>query len=582
MLEASEATVDRFEEILLIPLRVRPSGPLEEVRRSADVPLGILLDRYQRILTGRDSTACDDQDPSGWVVQDGYFQPHEELATRLGLSREKRYAEFVYFHPFIQKMLFAEGSQVRVLVRHDITGLAVKLDEETPAIRLRVPRIQMFLFPADVAVVAVQIRAEDRLPFNAVLRLLNTVRRIFPPYFDAGRPGQCPARLTWLHRDPATDCADWSSNFEAVQDFTRTALENRVQPMARHWRTLLVANRRHDTPPHAGGEDDQLTFEPFEDDRAPLMAFVPMSTGEELRRQDQVRLALLEEPSTSGLGYPYGQAFLTDFETRHCYDRFYDPPRFTTRYFLTSYNFTLLGHQGDSFFGEIVRGHFSQHYFAMVLIAQAQKASLLVFWDRLAEISRRYSAEEASEMSRTRLRADLKCLIGDFADFTGRMWFSEISNQVQPTELFEKYTEHLGTRRLYGEVKDQIGLMREVQLAADAEDHVQFEKQSAIVQTRFTQLQDRWFPLLLATGILGMDGAFANFPDWLLKHGFYIETGPWNKIPFEFPARLALLLALWYLFGCAVRLRPEFRLFGKKGEGERNNPPPEVINRQGR
>lgn len=562
MLEASETTVEGFEEILMLPIRLCPLGSLEKARGSADLSPQQLLTRYVGVVTrpiGEDKGP--EAEKAGWQAQPGYFEPGGSLAGRLGLSDELRYAEFVYFHPFIQKILFKADSAVRVLAREDIVAMEVELEGGKPALRLAVPRIQMFLFPMDVAIVAVQIRAAGRLPLDVVLRLLNSVRRTFPPFFDdKGRAGQCPERVRWIGRDGPMG-GDWISDFDVPGAFLKSVLPtdrsvNRAQPLAQHWLALLrplLAPVHH---PQVAADAETLGFSPFEDDRMPVMAFVPVAGGEELRRQDQVRLALLEDPSRFGLAYPYGQRFLEDFETRYCYDRFYEPPRFTTRYFLTGYSFTVMGRREDWFFRELVRSHFAQHYFVMVLIAQVQKAALLVFWERLAEISGRYANEQAGPESRARLRSDLKCLIGDFADFAARFWFSEVSNQVQPTELFDRYSEHLGTKRLFAEVKEQIELMREVQMAADAEEHAEFEKQSAALQNRFTQLQDWWFPLLLATGILGMDGAFADISKWFFERGFYIKTGSWNPIPYEFWVRIGLLLLLWRACAWAVRHLP--------------------------
>lgn len=550
-MEASEAIVEGLEEILMLPVRLCPQGELLHQRRSAEVSPDKLMGRYVDAVTAGGK----------WAVQDGYFDVKAPFRKAMTPARNRSYAEFVYFHRFIQKMLFERKTPVRVLARTDIGAARIGL-EDGEILQLDVRRVQMFLFPTDIAVLVVQLSGRGKeIAFRHALEILNRARRMFPPFFeDSNQAGLCPRRVEWIPADGSAAPDEWKSDYHAPNHFLDHVIEERKQPLAGHWRALLEPLRAEGDP-RAG----PLTFEQFEDDRVPILAYVPVKGTGELRRQDQIRLGLLEEAS-AGPVYPYAQSFLGDFEAKHCYDRYYEPPRLTTRYFLTSYSFTAMGRQSDWFFRELLRRHFEQHYFVMVLIAQAQRVSLLVFWDRLAEISSKYAEAGPTQESRNRLRTDLKGLIEDFADFSARFWFSEVSNQIQPTELFDRYSEHLGTRRLFGEVKEQIELMREVQMAADAEDHAVFEKASTRLQNGFTRLQELWFPLLLATGVLGMDGAFAETTQWFEKalrgSWFFLE---WRYgLPFEFWARVILLLAMWAIFAALVQRT------GRAASGEKN------------
>lgn len=297
----AETIVEGLEEILLLPVRLCPQGTLRDQRYSADVAPEILLEHYVEAMSG-----------GAWSAQEkGYFEPSEALRQRLRLNSARRYAEFVYFHPFIRKILFDPSSPVRVLSRDDIGGVEITITKGRAPVRLQVPRIQLFLFPTDVAILAVQLSgAGTALPMDTVLRILNSARRTFPPFFmDGGESGQCPFRMSWLRRGTEEADAKWHSDFDNSSAMRASVLKGRAQPIASHWRALLDPLK----PSSECSGSAVLGFEQFEDDRVPVLAYVPVAGTDEVRRQDQVRLALLEEPSDQGLSYPYSQKFLDDF-----------------------------------------------------------------------------------------------------------------------------------------------------------------------------------------------------------------------------------------------------------------------------
>lgn len=55
-----------------------------------------------------------------------------------------------------------------------------------------------------------------------------------------------------------------------------------------------------------------------------------------------------------------------------------------------------------------------------------------------------------------RFKRDIRALKEIFLRFTRRYWFHEISDPVLSKGLFRLCSEHLGTQRLYGELRDEI------------------------------------------------------------------------------------------------------------------------------
>jgi hypothetical protein len=87
----------------------------------------------------------------------------------------------------------------------------------------------------------------------------------------------------------------------------------------------------------------------------------------------------------------------------------------------------------------------------MGLIAYFQKAWLLVLEQELFETVAALN-EGDSDQFRTRIEA----VHQEIAEFTTRYWFTEVSSQVQPQELFEWWLDRLGTPKLYGQLLEEV------------------------------------------------------------------------------------------------------------------------------
>ncbi len=443
---ASSIPVRDFRAIFLWALRLKPEGEelADGARHDHTCSSSQWLGKYADWICAAHGSQWQDSGP----YRSHNFRIHTPTA-------EQSYAEFVYFHPFIQKFLFGNAASaptkapaVRMLHRSDIRYAQVQLGPGDPILKFPVERVQLILFPSDVAIVAVQLDHPGDLNLAQTQDFLDWGRRVYSPYFyGPGQPGKVPHAMCWLDRQG--NPVGRPSNFKTINPNHPTV------PVAAHWESLVQP-----LTPHGG----VLNFEQVEDDRLPTMAFLAVDHPELVSRADMVRLAFLDEHGSPD-EYPYSRYFLADFEKEHCYDRFWSPgapENWNTRVFCTDYSFVMLG-QAATFFTGVVSAHFEQHYFVLALVAHMQKASLLAYWDRLAELVHDFEREPPSASSRHSFFDRQKWLLGDLADFTSRFWFTEVSNQLQAQELFDIWTKQLKTRSLFDQVTAQARLVREVQ-----------------------------------------------------------------------------------------------------------------------
>lgn len=256
----------------------------------------------------------------------------------------------------------------------------------------------------------------------------------------------------------------------------------RAAPLADHWRQalrpLVFAGYHPDVDRSpAVGEAPSVVWRHILDERIPVMSFVSLTgaaaflggapTGsigarEDLRlvsRGDWVRLCFADPPGTDPL--PYAPHFLADFEKDNCYDRFFpsDAADGTTRYMFAGYHFSVVG-AGD-YFERLITHHFRRHYFQMALLVNMELAALLATSSRITEAVARLE-KKANERHggrtarRKQFRAELMTIQEDFLSFVHRFRFTDVSNQIQPSELYRMWRKSMRIDGLYDDVKEEL------------------------------------------------------------------------------------------------------------------------------
>ena len=74
--------------------------------------------------------------------------------------------------------------------------------------------------------------------------------------------------------------------------------------------------------------------------------------------------------------------------------------------------------------------------------------------DRLVQTVTRLNIDHQETVRR--FRVEIRSLLEIFLRFTHRYWFHDVSDHVQTRDVFHGFVKHLGTERLYAEIREEL------------------------------------------------------------------------------------------------------------------------------
>lgn len=443
------------------------------------------------------------------------------------------YAEVVYFHPFVQRFLFADSATppdrrpMRLFRRTDVTGVRLTWagDWAVPArvYTLAVDRINLYLFDSGIAMLVVEVSTADgaeTLTLADVQNILCRFRRAYPPFWageERDIPGECFQSVEWLCGSAPLP----GPGPEEAGALSARLSDSGEPPVLHQWRVLLSPLRLRAYCPR-GTPAHRMGLSHVVDDRIPTMALVGVDDPFAIDLGNQMRLCFADEPGNDPL--PYAHDFLEDFESKHAYDRFWEKGHceHTTRYLCSGYNFVVLAKDGGpeawSFLRAHLQTHFRRHYFQIGLLCHHQKAALLTLSDAVSGAVDRFAADLTASpddpQPRDALRKAMERLHGRALAFTHRFWFTDITNQIQGQELTALWNRQLGTQAVFDQLNREI-TESTAYLSARSQDR------STRAALRLNYLAAAGLVLALTTGALGMN---------VLVGGKWDQADGWKEV----------------------------------------------------
>ena len=398
---------------------------------------------------------------------------------------ENAYAEFVYFHPYVQQFLY---QQQHIGVFDKITG-----DHAVPFYLFRcenvrhtevdipidgshiqrfyadIGRLNLYLFSSGVALLALEVKVTgvaslplDTVPDNEfpitlgspclslhdVLLFQERFRRCYAPFWhDDLVPGKVCSRVSWFNNRRTKIISSSYGPDDAATEFQRLAgaahaRDRRYAPVFQHWRDLLPLKLR-------GYQDDDkaatVWWRHVVDDRMPSMAYIALPDNKlgNISRNDFVRLCFADEPMSSD----YCQEFMYAFEENNCYDRFL---HHGTRHMFSGYSYSVVC--GDTNFQHVLVNHFRRHYFQIALLSQFEYAALLTYDGWISDTVEKHRGKFRSRQ----FEQDIMRIEEEMMSFTHRFSFTDLSNHLQARELHQYWRKHLGLDRLHDRLKDEL------------------------------------------------------------------------------------------------------------------------------
>ena len=478
-INSSDKTVRHFRQILLWPLQLMP------IREGAPIQK-----HWERLQTpDADNPWCELAD---------------EFTGDPDLFQERHYSEFVTFLPFVQRFLYGEGkggspdivqeSSIRVFRRSDVAKVRITYpDPLATPVTFEVAHVDLYFFyDIDMVILTVEICAKD-LPLPRAQDTLFRFGRVYPTYWEPeGRGGHCPKYVEWLSADDKVLAV---SDYEKREKYLSFVCRYRAPCIASHWEWLLEPLVLHHS-----GKKGLIRYRQIEYHLMPLMAYLIVDDPASLTRAEFVRLGLAASPGTPE-SLPYSEHHLRDFEERYCYDRYWsgqDVDRPGTRFMCSGRIFTMVGDRSPRVFVDRKTDleQFRHEYFLLFLIPHFHRAALLMLQDRLVDATNRLDVGNVESVRQ--FRRVIRQTLGVFLRFTQRYWFHDVSDHTQAKELFRMISQHLGTARLYTEVRTAIEDMNQY-LDSDA------LRRQGETMVRLTVVTTFGLIGVMATGFLGMN-----------------------------------------------------------------------------
>lgn len=478
---AASKLVREFHEILLWPLQLR------RINRDTG------FTAYWDILA---------KNPGAWKkVADPLLIEDE--------SCEIGYEEFVYFLPYVQRFLYGVGEEGRVaqsslhiFKRDDVTSVRVRLHEGAEPLELEVGRLRLYFFnDVDTALLAFEVYGYD-LALEQAVEFLDRFGRPYPPAWEGREHGaHCTDSVEFLGEDgtvlAVSDYNDRARYYALVRDARQT-------PLASHWEYLLAPL----VPAYRKG--GVIKYFQVENKRIPLMSYLSFDEPRSISRGDLMRIGFAAKWGDSDT-LPYSASFLRDFESQHCYDRYWDPHNpnlgMNTRYAFCGLSFSMITKYSDE--RRDLKRHFRHQFFQIGLIAHFHKAALLNFSNRFSRAVERLDVRNVESVKD--FKRNVRQALEVFLRFNHRYWFLEISNQVQAGDFFKRWRHELGTDILYGDVRDE---------AHDINQYLDNERlrKQADSTMRLTVVSACGMVGTVVTGFLGMN---------LFEHH---DMGSWQRL----------------------------------------------------
>ena len=431
-----DKTVRHFRQILLWPIQLMP------IHRDAPIQ------KHWELLETLDA-----DNPWKHLADEFTGDPR--------LFPERHYSEFVTFLPYVQRFLYGEGkgtgsavhqeSSIRVFRRGDVAKVRMTFPKPyADPLTFTVAHVDLYFFyDIDVAILVVEVYADD-LSLSQAQNALFRFGRCYPTYWEPdGHGGHCPKHVEWLSADDKVLAV---SDYENREKYLSFACRYRAPSLASHWEFLLEPLVLHHS-----GKQGLLRYRQIEYHLMPVMAYLVLDNPGALTRDEFVRLGLATAPGAPE-SLPYSTRYLQDFEERFCYDRYWngEGKRPGTRFMSTGRVLTMIGDCGERVFVDRKTDleQFRHEYFLLFLIPHFHKAALLMLADSLVDAMNKLDITKAESVRQ--FRSVIRHILGVFLRFSHRYWSHQVSDHGQVKELYRMISDHLGTDRLYAELRSEL------------------------------------------------------------------------------------------------------------------------------
>lgn len=387
----------------------------------------------------------------------------------------EHYNEYYYFHDFARRALFNEADDSKIyptkyFEKNQYNGKLFsfeikRYDLPLTTYSLIIDGVSLRTFETGVAILTVNLKNTMHKSFDDALIINDFGRRLYPQFLTQNEKGHdyaYEAKNTFLPQKIAfADIVD-IFDVDAVQAYclpqyiTKLIGTKEVDPLLDD--RMFVISHMLDNDISKNMKDDYK--------ENPLWYKYVFVDSYSLNCQNsEMRKSLIKQST---------------------YDRWSDCG---TLYGVTRYSFVCISDSSD-FSRNVINQHIRRHYFQMMSLVLAVRASIIRFSYKVTDIS---SMPEDKNLSK-----EVSDFYKEYIQFVNRIYFREISPQEQGIEL---YTKALDIMQIEKNIKDLDEEIAELFHYADM-------KEQSSINTRVAKLTQYGIPLMimsLAAGIFGVN-----------------------------------------------------------------------------
>ncbi len=420
------------------------------------------------------------------------------------------YQDMVFFHPFVRRVFFdtgdsSQGGAEALLRCYSMPipeGGKVWLEAEDRKgrrARVEVTDLRLFLFANGIGILSLGVEA-FRISASDALWINESLRKVYPSSGRQIREGRAPCRTALTFEG-----ADFSEVI-AEERFERGEMKGFLPPLSKTITGLLYF-----------ADYARQEFEPVLDERMIVYSYVAIDPAtvlpEYIHSEDyQVLLSRFLYVDRLGDEYRYDKDFVRGQMKEQLYTRWSHQG---TYYGFTSYSnvsATMGAFDCDEHLlreGFLIHRMFNTRYYLMALVALFYRATLLMFAERTALVSKQlYLDQEDGKLSLDNLRlAD--DLGADFLHFSNYWHFEELANKDEEIEHFTLQCREYRIGSMKHEIEQEIE-----KLNGSLHNYYQFRNTEAVNRLAMVSLLIGAGAVL--TGFFGMNFG-RGFAEWIFE-----------------------------------------------------------------
>lgn len=398
-------------------------------------------------------------------------------AERYDINDVKKYAEYVYFHPFIRDILFGQKGEphespvtyIRYKSKNLFLGVKYpsKWEDYVPFQEIDYPvdSIQISLFEFGVGILAIQVGEEllsSSKKFKEILYFNELVRRIAPS-FDPAKQKHFGLLLE------AVFFRGIDNTKETFPDNVYKSVKDNVVYVSRTISELLSPLENLDI--FKEENKGKLGFKTALDERMVVYSYICLDKDDGIKEEgimvadeDFLTFTLVDKEWEGSFA---NRDLISEYLKVHAYDNWKE---YGTRYGFSRYSGTCLvldskeeviekiKNGKESFSYHTLYTHFETIYYEIALLVYFHRVALLKFSKEAADCSDKFYNSLIKNGKKLKREAHdmVRDLRAKFLLFHNKYWFTEVTNIDQGIDIFNKWEDAIKNRQLFEEVRQEL------------------------------------------------------------------------------------------------------------------------------